>query len=275
MILIDRSEIEIREISAVLVDLTADEWGYVTGRTDRTWAKISPWPKRSGVDSKNAYSIFRSPSVLPNSSTGSDITILMRTSRRCGHISRAQTSNASAASRGTFAGRQPLITRIGRGLYRRVEGHADDDPTRQTRPSLPAMRTKADDVDIEANVEKYLRDRDPGARYASFDYCFNHFQQHRAAVATWGEPTGMEVSCLQLGFYLASWGMLRGSSEMLQRSARHLVPLVETIANVPPAVWDLDLDDYDAAGIDLVTKQPSTFADRSARSRRPTSWSPK
>lgn len=107
-------------------------------------------------------------------------------------------------------------------------------------------------LDPDAAVKKYLQDRDPSARYASFDYCFNHFQRHRSSTATWGAASGMEVSCLQLGFYLASWGMLRGSSELLRRSARHLVPLVETIAAVPSEVWTLDLDDYDTGGIDLV-----------------------
>ena len=62
----------------------------------------------------------------------------------------------------------------------------------------------------------------------------------------------MEVSCLHLGFYLASWGMLRGSSDLLQRSARHLVPVIETVADAPARLWDLDLDGYDHEGIDLV-----------------------
>lgn len=166
------------------------------------------------------------------------------------HIQGA-TSNASDASRGMFAGRQPLITRIEHGVYRRFERRAENDGAAQATPSAPVATTRTD-VNIEAAVGKYLRDRDPDARYASFDYCFNHFQEHRTAVAAWGQPTGMEVSCLQLGFYLASWGMLRGSSELLQRSARHLVPLVERIANVPPALWELDLNGYDASGIDLV-----------------------
>jgi hypothetical protein len=34
-------------------------------------------------------------------------------------------------------------------------------------------------VDIEANIEAYLTERRPTDRYASFDYCFNHFQSHR------------------------------------------------------------------------------------------------
>lgn len=167
------------------------------------------------------------------------------------HIQGA-TSNASAASRGMFANREPLITRVGHGLYRRADGDPEPVRGRQESQRNTAIRQKLDEVNIEVAVERYLRDRGPSARYASFDYCFNHFQQHRTAVAVWGDPTGMEVSCLQLGFYLASWGMLRGSSELLQRSARHLVPLVETIASVPPAVWDLDLDAYDAEGVELV-----------------------
>ena len=167
------------------------------------------------------------------------------------HIQGA-TSNATAESRGMFANRKPLITRIEHGLYRRFDG--DPAPVQpQVDPRHHrAMKQRSQEVDIEAAVGRYLRDREPSARYASFDYCFNHFQQHRTAVAAWGEPIGMEASCLHLGFYLASWGMLRGSSDLLQRSARHLVPLIETIAEVPPAVWDLDLDGYDAEGVDLV-----------------------
>lgn len=167
------------------------------------------------------------------------------------HIQGA-TSNASAQSRGAFAKRQPLITRIAHGQYCRFD---QDAYPRQPHPIPEASRAvvqRPHEVDIEATVGRYLRNRDPGARYTSFDYCFNHFQAHRAAAATWGEPIGMEASCLRLGFYLASWGMLRGSSELLQKSARHLVPLVETIAETPAEVWDLDLDGYDTAGIDLV-----------------------
>lgn len=162
------------------------------------------------------------------------------------------TSNASAVSRGAFANRQPLITRIEHGLYRRFDGGPESVQPHQVVASERVPTQRAHEVDIEAAVGRYLRDRDPSARYTSFDYCFNHFQQHRTAVAAWGEPAGMEASCLHLGFYLASWGMLRGSSDLLQRSARHLMPLIEAIADAPAEVWALDLDGYDSEGIDLV-----------------------
>ena len=149
------------------------------------------------------------------------------------HIQGA-TSNASVESRGTFANRRPLITRIEPRPVPPVTTAAQRPRVRcRTLPAREPCRPRASDVEMDEAVGRYLSARDPSARYTSFDYCFNHFQQHRAAVKAWGEPTGMEVSCLQLGFYLASWGMLRGSAELLQRSARHLVPLVETVADVP------------------------------------------
>ena len=54
--------------------------------------------------------------------------------------------------------------------------------------------------------------RKPNERYTSFDYCYNYFQAFRESgeVSALATPTNIQVSCLQLGFYLASWGMLPG-----------------------------------------------------------------
>lgn len=161
------------------------------------------------------------------------------------------TSNASPGSRGAFANRRPLITRIDHGLYVRYVGDTGGERQPDRRQGT-GVTSHPPGVDIEQAARRYLIERAPTARYTSVDYCFNHFQEHRAAVAAWGEPAGMEVSCLHLGFYLASWGMLRGSSDLLQRSVRHLVPLIETVADARPQLWDLDLDGYDDEGIDLV-----------------------
>jgi hypothetical protein len=98
-------------------------------------------------------------------------------------------------------------------------------------------------IDIEANVKAYLAKREPRLRYTSFDYCFNYFQSHHEGGKLLELLRGdaPQLSCLHLGFYLASWGMLRGSSELLQRN---FVPLVDVIANAPPAVWETDAHLY-------------------------------
>ena len=55
-------------------------------------------------------------------------------------------------------------------------------------------------------------------------------------MAGFAASSNMQLSCLQLGFYLASWGMLRGSTDLLKRSVKHLAPLVEAIADAPPRI---------------------------------------
>lgn len=101
-------------------------------------------------------------------------------------------------------------------------------------------------MDIEANIKEYLAERQPTDRYTSFDYCFNHFQSHReqGSIPALAEGSGMQLSCLHLGFYLASWGMYRGSTTLHDRSLKHLAPVVAVIADTPPDVWTTDANDY-------------------------------
>lgn len=104
----------------------------------------------------------------------------------------------------------------------------------------------ASPVDIEANPRAYLGKRDPGARYASFDYCFNHFQSYReqGRLPELVRGDALQLSCLHLASYLASWGMFRGSSELLQRSVKTFIPLVEVIAHAAPSIWETDAHEY-------------------------------
>lgn len=51
----------------------------------------------------------------------------------------------------------------------------------------------------------------------------------------------MELSCLQLGYYLASWGMLRGSSYLFRETnARHYQPTIEVIERYNPEMAELN-----------------------------------
>jgi hypothetical protein len=111
---------------------------------------------------------------------------------------------------------------------------------RQSDDALPR------DADIEANLRTYLEERRPTDRYASFDYCFNYFQARREERRIAGLADGVElqVACLQLGFYLASWGMYRGSTILLQRSLAHLAPVIDVIARAPIEAWEIDADGY-------------------------------
>ena len=122
-------------------------------------------------------------------------------------------------------------------------------------------------MDLDANLRRYLdgatasSGRKPDARYTSFDYCFNYFQSCRDSgdISAAASPANVQLSCLHLGFYLASWGMLRGSAELLQKSARHFVPIIEAIANAEASLWELDADRYTESNIEGLLGQAGTI----------------
>jgi hypothetical protein len=122
-------------------------------------------------------------------------------------------------------------------------------------------------LNLEANLRRYL-DGDassdghkPNARYTSFDYCFNYFQSFRESgdIGSLASPANLQISCLQLGFYLASWGMLRGSTELLQKSARHLIPVIGAIASSDAALWDIDAHRYTESNIERLLAQAAAI----------------
>jgi hypothetical protein len=125
---------------------------------------------------------------------------------------------------------------------------ASDEALPDRRPQLlrGPGRVRRAMVNVEANVQEYLGARDPGARYTSFDYCFNYFQSHneQGHLAALLEGQALQLSCLHLGFYLASWGMMRGSAALFQRSLRQFVPVIAVIAEAPAAVWETDAHLY-------------------------------
>ncbi len=98
---------------------------------------------------------------------------------------------------------------------------------------------------IEFAISDFKSSRDGMSRYASYDYCFNHFNSVENSKFT----DDMEKSCLALGFYLASWGMFRGSSFLLGKSVKTFVPVIEYIAQLDKSVWKIDAhnlnDNYD------------------------------
>ena len=102
--------------------------------------------------------------------------------------------------------------------------------------------------DIETIVNEFKSQSNPDDRYSSFDYCYNYFR-------TSGDLSqDIEKSCLALGFYLASWGMLRGSSFLLQKSAKHFEPTIRYIAALDKSVWYIDVDKYDDKNIKTIIK---------------------
>lgn len=75
----------------------------------------------------------------------------------------------------------------------------------------------------DRDICEYLDDFNNGVdifdREASYHFCYNYFRdfyesKHLKDIFS---SNNIEVSCLQLGFYLASWGMYRGSGDIYYR----------------------------------------------------------
>jgi hypothetical protein len=103
--------------------------------------------------------------------------------------------------------------------------------------------------DINEVVEGYKEEGDYARhRYTSFDYCYNYFASHKGQALL----DDMEKSSLVLGFYLASWGMLRGSSFLLDKSVMHYKDTIRYISSCYKSIWNIDVDDYSDENIDLI-----------------------
>lgn len=111
-------------------------------------------------------------------------------------------------------------------------------------------------VDIEKIVNEYKTKSNPDDRYTSFDYCYNYFRETKDLTRD------IEKSCLVLGFYLASWGMLRGSSFLLQKSIKHFQPTIQYISTLDKSVWGIDVDKYDEENIKTIIRIYKEVKDR-------------
>lgn len=101
--------------------------------------------------------------------------------------------------------------------------------------------------EIKVNLDNFLKKQgDPKDRYASFDYCFNYFQdfKDRGKLSELKNEENMQLSCLHLGLYLASWGMYRGSTFLLQRSMKVYEELIRYIADDCNDLWNIDVHNY-------------------------------
>ena len=102
------------------------------------------------------------------------------------------------------------------------------------------------DCHLKYIVEDFKSRIVPNHRYSSFDYCYNYF------FTTSDLTKDMEKSCLVLGFYLASWGMFRGSSFLLQHSGSIFKDTIEYINTVDKGYWEIDVDTYNKQNIDRI-----------------------
>lgn len=95
------------------------------------------------------------------------------------------------------------------------------------------------DLILESSVKFYdALKKDENGRYRSWEHCYSNFINARD-----NKNAELDYLSLQLAFYLASWGMYRGSSFLLQKDYKIHIPVVKELLK----------EEYDPlAGIDCV-----------------------
>lgn len=105
---------------------------------------------------------------------------------------------------------------------------------------------------IRKLIKQFMKKRKAGHRYASFDYCFNYFHEfkNKGRLKELAKKENLEKGCLQLGFFLASWGMFRMSGKLGQEAnAKHFEKLIREVSRWEEShklarVWEIDAADY-------------------------------
>ena len=113
------------------------------------------------------------------------------------------------------------------------------------------------DADVKGLLKRYIGKRhenggiDPTLRFTSFDFCYTRFRRfvYTGKTTSIASPANLQENCMHLGFYLASWGMYRASSKILSKSARGLAPILDLLASLDPAMWELDIEGYSSGSL--------------------------
>ncbi|MDD3861185.1 MAG: hypothetical protein PHW83_13410 [Bacteroidales bacterium] len=86
-------------------------------------------------------------------------------------------------------------------------------------------------------------------RYKSWEHCYSYFHNCNTKYSN-------EYAALQLAFYLASWGMYRGSSYLLWKDYKIHIELIEIIYPKYDSLFNMKFDnpDLDKNNIELILK---------------------
>lgn len=103
--------------------------------------------------------------------------------------------------------------------------------------------------EIKKCIEEFLQVRKIGVghRYASYDICYSYFKSNSKQLT----GDNLQMSCLQLWSYLASWGMLRNSN-LLYKSPHYFIPLIYHINEKYGQLSKIDVDNYNYENIKLL-----------------------
>lgn len=109
-------------------------------------------------------------------------------------------------------------------------------------------------VNVKKCIQRFRKDSKPTDSNASFDYCYNYFYSYKDNPEELANEKNIHMSCLQLGFFLASWGMFRGRAPLREKSVKFYEPLLKEISGMNKKLWTIDVDSYNDENIGLLVQ---------------------
>ena len=98
-------------------------------------------------------------------------------------------------------------------------------------------------VPLDQTIGTYYKKcaSDPHSRYRSWDHCYGFFREHCRDLLQ-----VEDAAALQLGFYLASWGMYRGSGFLFKYAYTVHKPVIRALASSQfSKLWQRDIGTQD------------------------------
>jgi len=111
-----------------------------------------------------------------------------------------------------------------------------------------------DDDEIVNLVDEFNNGMNGFHFNTSFDYCYNYFKQFYEDDNIEGIIEDEDItrrSCLEIGFFMASWGMYR-SGEIKEKSVKIYEPMLTNLVELDDAIWDVDVNEYNEENINLI-----------------------
>ena len=94
---------------------------------------------------------------------------------------------------------------------------------------------------FDQTIGTYYEECGENGRYRSWDHCYNFFQKHHENLLD-----VLDCAALQLGFYLASWGMYRGSTVIRNYDYTIHRPVICVLASSDfKDLWQRDVGAHD------------------------------
>jgi hypothetical protein len=103
-----------------------------------------------------------------------------------------------------------------------------------------AFSPRIEPTEISARIDGYFGKISgaPNHRYRSWEHCYRYFHAQSPSETL----AQLDLAALHLGFYLASWGMYRGSTFLLQRDYTVHKPTVNAVLSERFApLWERDI----------------------------------